>query len=409
MNILMVNKFLWPKGGAETYLIRLGENLKTMGHRVDYFGMDSPERTVGNRVDAYTGYMDFHSGSPWEKLGYSLRVIYSGDARRKIRRVLEAFQPDVCHLNNFNYQLTPSILLEIRKWERETGHSCKILYTAHDYQLVCPNHLCYDPGREAPCEKCLGGNYLHCIRCRCIHGSRLRSVLGAAEGFFWRAMGTYRQIDTVICCSRFLKDRLDRNPALAGKTVVLHNFAETVPDMPQKKGDYILYFGRYEPEKGVADLLQAAKELPDIFFRFAGSGSLKGAMEEISNVQDLGYLSGEDLRKLIRQARLTVCPSRWYENCPMSVLESLSLGTPVLGAGIGGIPELILPGVTGDLFESGNVAALTEKLSALWNDRGLIETMAENCRKTFFDTPRTYAERFLVLAGEEEAHEDNPD
>ena len=409
MKILMVNKFLWPKGGAETYLIRLGECLKTMGHRVEYFGMDSPERTVGNRAEAYAGYMDFHGGSLWEKLGYSLRVIYSGEARRKIRRVLEDFQPDVCHLNNFKYQLTPAILLEIRSWQRETGHSCKILYTAHDYQLVCPNHLCYAPGREAPCEKCLGGNYLHCVQGRCIHGSRLRSVLGAAEGFFWRAMGTYRQIDAVICCSRFVKDRLDRNPALVGKTLVLHNFAEPVPDVAQEKGDTVLYFGRYEPEKGVQDLLQAAKALPEISFRFAGSGSLKKAMAGISNVEDLGYLSGAALHSQIRQARFTVCPSRWQENCPMAVLESLSLGTPVLGADIGGTPELIRPGVTGDLFESGNVADLTEKLSALWHDRQRLETMAENCRRTSFDTLQSYAAQFLQLAGKEEIHEDIPD
>lgn len=408
MKILMVNKFLWPKGGAETYLIRLGDCLEAMGHLVEYFGMDSPERTLANRVDAYTGHMDFHSCSLGEKLGYSLGVIYSGEARRKIRQVLEDFQPDVCHLNNFNYQLTPSILLEIRRWERDTGRSCKILYTAHDYQLVCPNHLCYAPGREAPCEKCLGGNYLHCVGGRCIHGSRLRSALGAAEGFFWRAMGTYRQIDTIICCSRFVKDRLDRNPALAGKTVVLHNFAEAFPDAAQEKGDYILYFGRYEPEKGVEDLLQAAKALPEISFRFAGSGSLKEKLGWLPNVEELGHLSGAALHSQIRQARFTVCPSRWQENCPMSVLESLSLGTPVLGANIGGIPELILPGVTGDLFESGNVGSLTETLSALWKNRGLLEAMAENCRRTSFDTPRTYAAKFLALAGEEETHENHP-
>ena len=409
MKILMVNKFLWPKGGAETYLIRLGQCLEELGHRVEYFGMDSPERTLGNRTDAYTKHMDFHNASLRGKLGYSFGVIYSGDARRKIRRVLEDFQPDVCHLNNFNYQLTPSILLEICSWQRETGHSCKILYTAHDYQLVCPNHLCYAPGKGQPCEKCLGGNYLYCLFGRCIHGSLLRSAAGAAEGFFWRAAGVYRKIDTVICCSRFVKDRLDRNPALAGKTVVLHNFAEGIPDERCEKQDYVLYFGRYEPEKGVEDLLQAAKALPEISFRFAGSGSLKARMAGISNVQDLGYLSAEELHGQIRRARFAVCPSRWQENCPMAVLESLSLGTPVLGADIGGIPELILPGVTGVLFESGNAADLTENLTQLWNDRKRLEAMAENCRRISFDTPQSYAVKFLRLAGREASHENCPD
>lgn len=409
MKILMVNKYLFPKGGAEAYLIRLGQCLEELGHRVEYFGMDSPGRILGNRAGAYSEYMDFHSGSPMQKLGYALRVIYSGDARRKLRQVLEDFQPEVCHLNNFNYQLTPSILLEIRRWERETGRTCKILYTAHDYQLVCPNHLCYDPGREVPCEKCLGGNYLHCIQGRCIHGSLPRSILGAAEGFFWRAMGTYRHIDTVICCSGFLKEKLDRNPALRGRTLVMHNAAEVLPEKSLYKGDYVLYFGRYEPEKGVRDLLQAAAALPEITFRFAGCGSLKGEIGGCFNVQDLGHLSGQALTDVIRQARLTVCPSRWYENCPMAVLESLSLGTPVLGADIGGIPELICPGVTGELFESGNVQDLTKKLNALFHDRSALEAMAENCCRASAHTPNDYATQFLRLAGKEKTDGHKPD
>ena len=159
MKILLVNKFLYPNGGSETYIFKLGQQLMAMGHEVQYFGMDHPDRIVGNRVEAYTANMDFHGGSKLAKLIYPIKTIYSAEARKKIRLVLEDFQPDVCHLNNFNYQLTPSILLEIRKWEKESGHKCKILYTAHDYQLVCPNHMCRNPGTNENCEKCLSGNF----------------------------------------------------------------------------------------------------------------------------------------------------------------------------------------------------------------------------------------------------------
>ena len=159
MKILMVNKFLYPKGGAETYVLKLGKTLEELGHEVQYFGMAHPGNTVGNRVAAYTANMDFHSGSKLAKLAYPFRIIYSGEARRKIRKVLEDFQPDVCHLNNFNYQLTPSIIPEIRKWEKRTGRRCKIVYTAHDPQLVCPNHMCMNPNTHQICEKCLMGSY----------------------------------------------------------------------------------------------------------------------------------------------------------------------------------------------------------------------------------------------------------
>ena len=141
MRVLIINKFLYPNGGSETYIFKLGEALEQHGHEVQYFGMEHEGRCVGNRVNAYTSDMDFHGGSKLSKLTYPIKTIYSKEARVQLRKVLDDFKPDVCHLNNFNYQLTPSIILEIVKWRKETGRDCKIIFTAHDYQLVCPNHM----------------------------------------------------------------------------------------------------------------------------------------------------------------------------------------------------------------------------------------------------------------------------
>ena len=138
MKVLFINKFLHPNGGSETYIFKLGDYLREQGHEVEYFGMEHEGRVVGNRVDAYTSDMDFHGGSKLSKLTYPIKTIYSREARKKIRQVLDDFQPDVCHLNNFNFQLTPSVILEIVKWRKSAGKTCKIVFTAHDYQLVCP-------------------------------------------------------------------------------------------------------------------------------------------------------------------------------------------------------------------------------------------------------------------------------
>ena len=365
MKILMVNKFLFPKGGSETYIFKLGVQLQKMGHEVQYFGMEHPGRIVGNRVEAYTSNMDFHGGSKLSKLLYPIKTIYSVEARKKIRRVLEDFQPDVCHLNNFNYQLTPSILLEIRKWERQTGNKCKILFTAHDYQLVCPNHMCRSSGKN--CEKCLGGHFWNCTKGRCIHGSLAKSLIGTLEALIWNGVGVYRQIDTIICPSHFMKTKLDTNPVLAGKTMVMHNFMDPVEPKEVEKQDYVLYFGRYSEEKGIRTLVEAAKELPEIHFVFAGSGPLEHLLEGVPNIKNVGFQTGEALEMLIRQARFTVYPSEWYENCPFSVMESQMYGTPVLGANIGGIPELIRVGETGELFESGNKENFGQKIELLWH------------------------------------------
>ena len=395
MKILMVNKFLYPNGGSETYIFKLGTYLQSQGHEVQYFGMEHEGRIVGNRVNAYTSNMDFHGGNKLAKILYPVKTIYSSEARQKIRQVLDDFRPDVCHLNNFNYQLTPSIILEIRKWEKKSGHKCKILYTAHDYQLVCPNHMCNNPNTHENCEKCLGGHFLNCAKGKCIHGSFAKSVVGAMEATFWKWMGVYKQIDKIICCSHFMKTKLDTNPVLAEKTVVLHNFVNPVEEKAVQKKDYVLYFGRFSQEKGIATLVRAAKELPDIPFVFAGSGPLEYLLEGIPNIKNVGFQTGEALEMLIREARFSVYPSEWYENCPFSVMESQMYGTPVLGADIGGIPELIRVGETGELFESGVDMQLKGKISKMWNSTAYTEARVDISRSIVFDTVEVYAQKLV--------------
>lgn len=396
MKILMINKFLFPKGGAETYALKLGTYLQSQGHEVQYFGMDDQRRCVGNHANAYTRNMDFHGGSRLVKLTYPLRTIYSAEARKKIRLVLEDFQPDVCHLNNFNYQLTPSIILEIRKWEKERGHKCKIVYTAHDPQLVCPNHMCMNPNTLRVCERCFGGKYMNCLKGRCIHGSYARSFLGTVEATLWNWMDVYSQIDTIVCCSQFMKNLLDTNPVLATRTVAMHNFVEPVEHREVQKKDYVLYFGRYSQEKGVKTLVQAAKMLPEIRFVFAGSGPLEDQIDGVENISNVGFQTGEALEQLIREARFSVIPSEGYENCPFSVLESIPLGTPVLGANIGGIPELIREGETGELFESGNLEQLTECIARLWNNPAGLEEYSNHCKAAAFDTVQQYTQKLIA-------------
>ena len=397
MKILMINKFLHPNGGSETYLFKLGKCLEEQGNEVQYFGMEHEGRCVGNRVGAYTGEMDFHGGSRLRKLTYPVRTIYSGEARKRIRLVLDDFQPDVCHLNNFTYQITPSVILEIVKWRREAGRECRIIYTAHDYNLVCPNHMLHNPNTHENCEKCLGGRFLNCVKGRCIHGSLAKSAIGAAEALFWNRKGVYRYIDRIICPSEFLKKKMDTNPVFREKTVTMHNFVDRVEERETEKKDFVLYFGRFSEEKGIGTLLKACRELPDIEFVFAGSGPLEGDVNALPNVRNVGFQTGEALERLIREARFSIYPSEWYENCPFSVMESQMYGTPVLGADIGGIPELIDVGRTGELFESGDVEDLKGKILELWGNPDLIGRYSENCRNICFDTDESYSRKLTEV------------
>lgn len=396
MRILFINKFLHPNGGSETYIFRLGEHLKREGHEIQYFGMEHEKRCVGNAIDSYTSNMDFHGGNKLVKLTYPLKTIYSVEARKKLRLVLEDFSPQIVHINNFNYQLTPSIILEINKWKNE-GHECRVIFTAHDYQLVCPNHMLNNPCTGRNCEKCLGKHFWHCIRGKCIHGSTAKSVIGATEAYVWNALHVYRHIDTIVCCSDFMKSKMDSNPLFQKKTVVLHNFIDHVEWKKNEKKNYVLYFGRFSREKGIDTLLQVCRELPNIQFVFAGTGPLEKKMNQIPNIRNVGFQVGEELEKLIREARFCVYPSEWYENCPFSVMESQMYGTPVLGADIGGIPELIEVGKTGELFESGNKHELKKAILCLWNDKERTERYSANCRNISFDTIDQYCKKMMLI------------
>ena len=399
MKILMVNKFLYPNGGSETYIFRLGECLVSHGHEVEYFGMEHEGRIVGNHLDLYTSDMNFHGGNKLEKITYPIKTIYSYEARKKIRVLLETFQPDIIHLNNFNYQLTPSIILEIKNYRKRIGKQVGIIFTAHDYQLICPNHMMNIPQKHINCEQCLGGSFFNCIKEKCIHGSTLKSVIGTVEAYFWNSKGTYNAFDTIICCSEFMKKKMDTNPTFCSKTVALHNFIDAEPNREHdcKKEDYVLYFGRYSEEKGIRTLLKVCELLPKIKFVFAGTGPLESEINKIKNITNLGFCTGEKLKELISQAQFSIYPSEWYENCPFSIMESIMYGTPVIGSKIGGIPELIDSGKTGELFKCGDVQELKCKIEVLWGDQERVKVYTKNCKDARFYTVDEYYIKLIEI------------
>lgn len=402
MKVLIVNKFLYPNGGSETYIFEIGRQLKEMGHEVQYFGMEHEGRIVGNNAESYTSNMDFHTGK-LAKLLYPFKIIYSKEARKKIRVVLDDFKPDVVHLNNINFQITPSILYETKNFEKKTGHQVKIVATAHDYQWICPNHMLYIPHKEEICERCTCGKFFNCTKYNCIHNSKVKSILGSVESYFYHIRKTYDLLDAVICPSEFLKRQLAKDKVLAPKLITMHNFvtiqqrdvfnqeAETV------KENYVLYFGRFSKEKGIETLLEVCKQLSEIPFVFAGSGPLTDKVNRVDNIKNVGFQTGNELKELIQNARFSIYPSEWYENCPFSVMESIMYGTPVIGADIGGIPELIREGVDGELFKSGSAEELKTAIQNLYNDTERIQQYTKACKEIEYDSLQEYCKKLIGL------------
>ena len=398
MRVLLVNKFLYPKGGAETYVFKLGSMLEDKGHTVSYFGLENEKNIVGNAVGAYVSDIDFSTGIK-KNLTAPFRIIYSLEARKKLRLVLETFIPDVVHLNNIHFHLTPSIIDEVERYRRKTGKHIRIIYTAHDYQLVCPSHGLFDTQLNV-CEKCLGGNYTHCVKSKCMKNSRMKSLLAAADAYLWKRKKTYGYIDAIICPSHFIKSKLDIQERFASKTVMLGNFTEVDGcKEPVSKDGYVLQFGHLSKEKGTYTLLEAARRMLDVRFVFAGYGKAVNDIMKTENAEYVGFKTGEELKMLVKRAKVSVCASEMYENCPYSVMESQIYLTPVIGADIGGIPELIAVGETGELFEPGNADELFAKIDYVLNTPGVIERYTENCKKQVFESPETYYDKLMVLYG----------
>ena len=371
----MVNKFLYPRGGSESYMLYLGEHLRKMGHQVEYFGMYDEQNTVGNSAGKYTQNMDFHSKGLARFL-YPFKILYSMETKKKVMQVIREFKPDIVHMNNINFQLTPSIIYGVKKM------GVPLVQTVHDYQMICPNHLLYNFDQNTPCEKCVGGRQGACIKNKCIHGSRVKSILGVLEAKLYGFLKTYKKVDLFICPSHFLEKKLlaARN-YYQGKTKTIHNFIdkEKFNGAHRKEEDYIVFVGRLSKEKGIENIAGAARLLPEYRFVIAGSGPDEGMLRDIPNVKLAGFLTGEHLTELMGNAKLLLLPSVCYENCPLTILEAHAMGVPVVTMNSGGMAELVRDGETGPLVNEPTPEGIAERIRATIEDRAYYEELCKNC------------------------------
>ncbi len=377
MKILMVNKFLYPRGGSESYMLYLAEHLKNTGHEVEFFGMFDENNTVGNSVGMYTQNMDFHSKGLARFL-YPFKIIFSFEAKRKIMQVIDDFKPDIVHMNNINFQLTPSIIYGVKK------KGVPLVQTVHDYQMICPNHLLYNFDKNIPCEKCINGSYINCIKNKCIHGSTVKSIIGVIEGKLYSLLKTYKKVDLFVCPSTFLENKiLSAKEYFKGKTKTIHNFIdkEKFKDTNRKTDSYIVFVGRLSKEKGIENIAGAAKLLPQYKFVVVGSGPDEDMLKDIPNITLAGFLTGNELTELMGKAKVLLLPSVCYENCPLSILEAHSMGVPVVTMNSGGMAELVKDGITGTLVNEPTPEGVALKLKETLENDDYYNSIKENCKK----------------------------
>ena len=365
MKILQINKFFYLKGGSERYLFDLSDALVERGHGVIHFSMEH-ERNVASPYSKYfIPFIDFQADKNFFK---AMHFLYSRDAARRIRMLIKKTKPDVAHVHNIAHQLTPSILKVLK------AAGIPVVMTVHDYQLICPNYRLFTEG--SPCERCKKHSYWNAVRYACVQEGRLASLLSGTEMTLHNVLlKSYdRYIDRFIAPSHFMQKKLIEWGKPADRIMYLPHFVKKKRNGFQKKAQ-VLFVGRLMHEKGAHLLLAAAKEFPNVNFFFAGEGEERDRLEQMAansalkNCHFVGFQHAEALDQLVQESGAVVVPSLWYENAPFVVYEALALGTPVIAAKHGGLPELIQEGMNGFLFDPGSVAGLAKSLKMLFTHR----------------------------------------
>ena len=370
MKILLANKFYYRRGGDCVCTINLEELLKSHGHEVAIFAMQHPDTLPTPWSWYFPSEVKFKPGPGM--IEAFLRPFGTREVKNKFNALLDDFQPDVVHLNNIHSQLSPLIA------ELAHQRGIKVVWTLHDYKLLCPRYDCLRDGKKA-CEECFTNKH-KVLEYKCMKGSAVASLLAYKEAMKWNRERIEKCTDIYLCPSRFMANKMTEGGFSPDKIHKLCNFidVEKCRKDSYSKEDYYCFIGRLSHEKGIKTLIESANSLPYKLVIIGG-----GPLEEEAKVEFVGFKQWEQIKEIVGKARFSVIPSECYENNPLSVIEAQCLGTPVLGARIGGIPELIEEGVSGMTFESRNVKDLKEKIESMFATSFDYRVIAESSQRRY--------------------------
>ena len=399
MRVLMINKFLYRFGGTSAYMFNLIDQLRVNGHETVLFGMTHENNFPSPYASYFVSRVDYNGERGFfTKAVEAFRILYSFETKRKLRRLIRDTRPTIAHCHNIYHQLSPSVLHELK------SHGIPIVLTAHDYKLICGSYKMLSHGKV--CERCCSGAHYHASLERCMKGALFPSLVTSVEMYFHRLTGIYDLVDVIVAPSAFLRDKLLAYGFSPGKVVHIPNFVDVDAYKPTDGHDgYFVYCGRLIEEKGLKTLLDAMRLVKTGKLLIVGAGPQRQELEafarehKLQNVTFTGYLTGEVLQNAVRGAMFSVLPSEWYENNPISVLETFALGKPVIASSIGGIPEVITDGQEGLLFQSGSAQDLAEKITRLLAHPEECATMGRAARKRVVEQfhPERHYERILAV------------
>ena len=366
MRVLQINKYLQVRGGADRAFFQTVRLLADHGHEVTPFGAWGASENASARFEFFVDDLQASDEpSLLDRGRIFLRGIYNRQAQRRLERLVAEKEPQIAHLHNIHYQISPSILPTLRRLK------IPVVMTLHDYRIICPNGYLFTQG--ALCERCKGGHFQNALVHRCLRDSWGASVLGAAAAYTHGALDLYRYIDRFVAPSVFLRQKMLDFGYAADRVRVIRNFFDAHTPTASSPGEpYFVWAGYMVVQKGAQLLLEAIHRIGGARLFLAGEGPYFPRLRDqasreglIGRVSFTGFMRDRDLWSLMGRCRAVVVPSIWYENSPMVILEAYSLGRPVIATAIGGIPEMVEDGQTGILVPPGDIKALAEAMQWL--------------------------------------------
>lgn len=385
MRILLAHKYMFRGGGTSTYVFGLADELERRGHEWVPFTVAYDQTAVDTYTEYFVSpplgpdqshYKDMEL-SPLAMIKLLARAAYSFETRRKAGGLIDAAHPDIAYIQNIYNYMSPSVL------DACASRDLPIVMRVPDYNMMCAELHFLRHGEV--CTECLRGGYWRALQHRCLKGSLAATAARVASMYVHRWLGVYDTVDLFITPSSFMREKLIAAGYDAERIVHLRSFypRQVEQDATRVEDDYILYFGRVAPEKAVDTLIRALARLEDPPRLVIAGSDVDGTRSELEDlcaelglrsVEFVGFQDREALDDLIRRCLFTVVPSRWYDNCPMAVLESFAHAKPVVASDIGGIPEQVA-GDCGILFEPDNVEELAASITRLLEDAELRHKM----------------------------------
>lgn len=370
MKILQINKFFYPKGGAETYLFSLISLLSKNGHEVVGFSQKNKNNINIKGEEFFINEINldkFYFKNIF-KIG---RIFWSFKAKKNISKLINQGNIDLVHVHNIYHQISPSILSTIKK------AGLPIVMTVHDFKLVSPNYTLWATKNQGTSK------------------SFIAKLLMSLEYIFHRSMGVYqRNIDLFIAPSEFVKNKLISSGFEANKIIVLPHFIESndkINNLAEK--NYIVCFGRLDESKGLDILIKAFAQIKsNTNLKIIGNGPYRKELEKLAKnlevenkIEFIDHCNKKDLELIMAQSLFTIFPSLVHETFGLGIIESYFLGKPVIASKVGAYEENVINYKTGFLVEPENILELKNAIEKLILDIDLRKSMGQSAKQMALD------------------------